>query len=269
MDWSPTDNNVIATTCDKGEVRIFDIRAASTPLQTLHMGGACSSVSWCPSHANLIAACNREGFNVWDTRMLATSNNHQSDILWSDRSMKNQNVSNAVNQVTWTHSDLPCLVTASTSSHLTWWDGLTGERLGEGGEKLDPKDQQNHATSTATQQSPISCTLLSMPFGRGILTANRIACEQNREAPDGPSTIPRTLSSESLPSHFISEKSDTKDDVTSKIQTLVDVMDEIDNSGILSTPIWINSFPRFVFLCFFYVSQKGIYPHKPLRASIR
>lgn len=254
LEWSPTDSHTIATTCDKGEVRVFDIRTTTTPLLNLQMGGAGSSVSWCPSNSNLIAACNREGFNVWDTRMLVTSHSHQTDTLWSDRSIHHSGPSNIVNQATWAHSEHPCLITASSSSHLTWWDGLTGERFGEGGEKLD--HQHNTSTPPSTP-FPISCTLLSMPTGRGILTANRVAAEQNREAPDGPSTIPRSLSAESLPSHIIPEKLELQDDVSPMIQTLVDVMDEIDNPGLLSTPIWINSFPRlYVYLINLTLSRK-------------
>jgi hypothetical protein len=249
MEWSPNNSNMIATSCDQGEVSIFDIRSSTAPLQSLSMGGSCSSISWCSTDPNLIAACNQNGFNVWDTRMLTPSTNHRSSVLWSDRSSPSSQLSNIAYQVTWTHSETPCLITASTSSHLTWWDGLTGTKLGDGGEKVDPKDSSQPMTSTAANlSSPISCTLLAMPSGRGILTANRVAIEQNREAIEGPSTIPRSMSSESLLSHLILDKDsemETKgEDVTPKIRSLVNVMDEIDNPGLLSTPIWINSFPR-------------------------
>lgn len=241
---------MIATVCDQGDVRIFDIRTSSTSLQNLSMGGSCSSVSWCPSDPNLIAACNRNGFNVWDTRMLNSSNQDHPSVLWSHQTMKTTSRSPTfVNQITWAHSGSPCLITASTSSHLTWWDGLTGTRLGDGGEKVDQKDSSPSQPLPLDSPLPISCTLLSMPSGRGILTANRVAAEQNREPVDGPKTIPRPPSPE-FHSHVIVDNDDEAithhRDVTPKIQTLVDVMDEIDNPDLLSTPIWINSFPRFV-----------------------
>jgi WD40 repeat protein len=254
LEWSPNNNNMIATVCDQGDVRIFDLRTSSASLQNLSIGGSCSSVSWCSSDPNLIAACNHDGFNVWDTRMLVPSTNDQSSILWSHKTSRNTPRSSTfVNQVTWAHSETPCLITASTSSHLTWWDGLTGTKLGDGGKKVDSKDTSpTQTTPLPADPLPISCTLLSMPSGRGILTANRVAAEQHREPVDGPATIPRPLSSE-FPSHFLLDKdSENKPDthveyVTSKIQTLVDVTDEIDNPDLLSTPIWINSFPRFFF----------------------
>jgi hypothetical protein len=259
MEWSPNNHNLISTSCDQGDVSIFDIRTATTRLQSLSMGGSCSSISWCSTDPNLIAACNQNGFNVWDTRMLTPLTNHRSSVLWSDRtSSSSSQLSNVAYQVTWAHSNTPCLITASTSSHLTWWDGLTGTKLGDGGEKVDLKDssQPTPTASTATASTatanhfPISCSLLAMPSGRGILTANRVATEQNREAVEGPSTIPRSPSSESLLSHLVYEKDPEVEakgeDVIQKIGSLRTVMDEIDNPGLLSTPIWINSFPRSV-----------------------
>lgn len=236
---------MLATSCDQGEVKIFDIRACNSPLQTLVMGGACSNLSWCNSHPNLLAACNREGFNVWDTRMVGSSSNISSALLWNDCSTQIGNTG-VVNQVTWAHSETPCLITASPSSHLTWWDGQTGTKLGNGGEKQDSK-----LVSSGVVSAPVSCSLLPMPNGRGILTANRVAIEQNREAVEGPATIPRSMSSGAISTNWtldksLSETTDVKEenDPVPYIKPLVNIMDEQDLPVLLSTPIWINSFPK-------------------------
>lgn len=245
MEWSPSNNNMLATSCDQGEIKIFDIRVCNNSLQTLIMGGACSSISWCNNHPNLLAACNREGFNVWDTRMIGSSTNISSSLLWNDHSIEIGNM-DVVNQVTWAHSETPCLITASPSSHLTWWDGQTGLKLGNGGENQDSK-----LISTKGISAPISCSLLPMPTGRGILTANRVAIEQSREAVEGPATIPRSMSSGAISSNLtldksLSQNTDLKEenDPIPHIKTFVNVINEKDHPGPLSTPIWINSFPR-------------------------
>jgi hypothetical protein len=257
MEWSPNNFNMMATACDQGEVRLFDIRTYTTPLQSLSMGGVCSSISWCASHPNLLAACNRDGFSVWDTRMVASfsTGSQPSRVLWADR--QTQQSGNVAYQVTWANSETPCLISASSSSRLTWWDGQTGAKLGDGGEKSDPKDSEDPVKS-GNSSLPISCSLLAMSSGRGILTANRIAVEQKREAVEGPSTIPRSMSSGSLMTgHWMLDKishtegsklNGEEDEIMPKIKPLVDVMEEMDAVGLTSTPIWINSFPRSEYL---------------------
>jgi WD40 repeat protein len=246
MEWSPGNPNMMATSCDHGDIRIFDIRTPSLTVQSYDIGGVCTNVSWCPSEPNLLAACNKDSFHVWDTRRLSTSSiprdSGASDALLSQP----YPASGGHMQIAWTHHDTPCLVSCNRDG-LAWWNVQTG--LKEGEKILQPASDENSF-------------LLPTPIGRGVITTHRITPPTNTNALDESFTVPlsHTTSSSSNKASAAPHSSMCKDKereramlvdeegssrgVEAKVSAMVSALERIETGGAPATSIMINGFPR-------------------------
>ena len=103
ISWHAGNCNMLASSSDaSGGVAIWDVRSTNTPVLKMNAGQLSSSVEWCPSNDNLLAACSdAQTVHVWDVRMVGGIN----------VSMRSGNTSNAVMSSTGGNSVIDSLAT--------------------------------------------------------------------------------------------------------------------------------------------------------------
>ena len=91
ISWHAGNCNMLATGSDaSGGVAIWDVRSTNTPVLKMNAGQLSSSVEWCPTNDNLLAACSdAQSVHVWDVRMVGGIN----------ASVRSGNTANAVSSM--------------------------------------------------------------------------------------------------------------------------------------------------------------------------
>lgn len=71
LNWNPLNHNILATSSDSGEgVSLWDVRSPTYSTMQMSAGQVATSVEWCPSNSNLLAACaDSQNVFIWDIRM--------------------------------------------------------------------------------------------------------------------------------------------------------------------------------------------------------
>ena len=193
LNWNLSNHNVLATSSDSGGgISLWDMRAPTYSTMQISAGQVATSVDWCPSNPNVLAACcDSQNVFVWDVRMVnpsaasGTSAGSKSDTLvnissvagnilrccWSGSEVPNSKI---------TSSSLPSLVVGKANGSLEWWDvnGINNSSV-TNNSGSNPSLRSNNPVDTARVAvlSPISLDassfFLSAPSGKGVVVCSR------------------------------------------------------------------------------------------------
>jgi hypothetical protein len=213
LNWNSANHNVLATSSDSGGgISLWDMRAPSYSTLQISAGQVATSVDWCPSNPNVLAACcDSQNVFVWDVRMVnpsaapGSSAGSKSDSLVSISSATGNILrccwsGNEVPISKNSTSPVPSLVVGKANGSLEWWDvnGIKSSSV-TNNNGSNPGQRSNNTIDTARTAilSPIhldvSSFLLSAPSGKGVVVCSRrsnignqikLNSKQCRGAPD-------------------------------------------------------------------------------------
>ena len=208
MAWSPSNGNLLATSCDGGHVSIWDVRSPLWPTQQVTADGVCYCVDWCPTNANLLSVVASSGQRliVFDSRMVGsrinvtTSNSSSSGAGGTevpgelgDGGEAAFTVSSGsydfvtaievecgITHASWcganTHtspSSSAALILGTVSGRLEYWDIQTGVVDGAGPSNPQSSQFANLGSQTGAALVDSESLVLATPVGRGAVICRR------------------------------------------------------------------------------------------------
>jgi hypothetical protein len=193
LNWNSSNHNVLATSSDSGGgISLWDMRAPSYSTLQISAGQVTTSVDWCPSNPNVLAACcDSQNVFVWDVRMVnpsaapGSSAGSKSDTLVNISSVAGNIIrccwsGNEVPISKNSTSPVPSLVVGKASGSLEWWDvnGINNSSAtNNNGSNPGLRSNNTIDTARAAILSPIhldaSSFLLSAPSGKGVVVCSR------------------------------------------------------------------------------------------------
>jgi WD40 repeat protein len=113
VDWSWGAPSLLATSCDRGEIRIFDTRSSYEPvLKFLQSDSVIRGTEWSPSNTSLLTAvCNDKSIVAWDTRAASESEAKKYKTIQFD---------NSILQAHWGHES--SMAVGTSNGAVEWWD---------------------------------------------------------------------------------------------------------------------------------------------------
>lgn len=193
LNWNLSNHNVLATSSDSGGgISLWDMRAPSYSTLQISAGQVATSVDWCPSNPNVLAACcDSQNVYVWDVRMVNSSAIPGSSTgSKSDTLVNISSVAGNILRCCWSGSDLPLtksstsplpsLLVGKANGSLEWWDvnGINNSSVtSSSGSNPGLRSNSTMDTARAAVLSPInldaSSYLLSAPSGKGVVVCSR------------------------------------------------------------------------------------------------
>lgn len=160
MDWNYGNSNILATTCDAGDVQIIDARDLKNPFQNINFGGILQLPQWCPTNTNVLSVVRNNRFlYLIDTRMFPSDTDVTkfSNVIEFDTN---------ITQTSWGYdASRPSFLVGNSSGSIEWWD-MTSNTVQSEVETVYIRD--------VVLRPPIvdnDSLLLSTPVGRAAVVA--------------------------------------------------------------------------------------------------
>ena len=199
LSWHSTNHNMLATSSDSnGGVCFWDIRSPLYPTTHMFAGQVATSVDWCPSNANLLAACSdAQNVYIWDIRMIgsnatcAATIGSKNEAYATINSKSSVSSSSGILQCCWcgsmerndamptvSSSSIPhSIIVGRSNGSVEWWDinmdssTLMSSRAGISAASTSglPVVSTEFAASQSPEFVNSSSIMLATPYGRGAI----------------------------------------------------------------------------------------------------
>ena len=203
LNFHPTNCNILATSSDTaGGVSLWDIRSPAYSTMQMLSGQVATSVDWCPSNTNLLAACSdAQNVYIWDIRMVgsnstvATLNGSKNE---SYTTINSKSPAGRIFQCCWcggeerkavvptssfSSSIIPSIMIGRYNGSVEWWDvnavsglsmtsstsTITSTRSSDISIDNNPLINTNCTASPSSEFIDSSSIMLATPYGRGVI----------------------------------------------------------------------------------------------------